>query len=399
MAAITGALLLGGAVVVTAGPDGGSNPREVPILAADRGGGGLPGAMDALRITALGRAMAELFELPAAGELGGPRKGLTAAQLIDFADGRVAFRRVFTEKEGLGPGFNERSCGACHGAPTIGGGGKDMGFGVFTMAPAEDPKDTIATQKYGVPGFTPPKAPDGSPRRRTPPLYGIGLLDAVPDAVLKGLADPDDRDKDGVRGLLNERGHPAGGVRPARFGHKSNEPNLLRFVGGALRGEMGITNRASRAQSTDRDKLADPEAPADYVARVDFFVRNLAPPGRGPIDAAAKAGEKVFTKLGCPSCHKAELGDVKGAYTDLLIHDMGEQDGDGLYDGKAGPTSWRTPALWGLRHKQRLLHDERAGSPAEALAFHGGEAEKAAEAYRALPAARKAELSAFLGSL
>ena len=162
---------------------------------------------------------------------------------------------------------------------------------------------------------------------------------------------------------------------------------------------MGITNRASRASGGDDDKVPDPEAPAGFVTAIDAFVRGLAPPPRAAHSAAAAAGEAVFVRLGCSGCHAPTLGDVGGAFTDLLVHDLGERDSDGLYDGKAGPTQWRTPALWGLRHRARYLHDERADTIDAVVAVHGGEASKANKAYFSAAQPDRDALAAFLKSL
>lgn len=393
VAAIVASTAAAGALTLT------TNEREVPIQQVDLdAANGYSAALESVRIGKLARSWDELMTMPPPGALGGPRTDLTWRALIDFADGRRAFRRTFTKTDGLGPGFNDTSCAGCHSHPNQGGAGKDLTAAVATVAPPDDPKDTVGTQKHRNDGK---KAPNlaNLPMRRTPALYGIGLLDAVPDKFLRALADPTDANKDGISGILNERGHPAGGLRPARFGHKANEPNLLRFIGAALMGEMGITNRASRARPRDQDRVADPEAPPGYVARVDAYVRGLAPPRRAPASAAAQRGELLFGTLGCTGCHRPELGVVQGAYTDLLIHDLGPAVSDGLYDGKAGPTSWRTPALWGLRFKRRYLHDERAATIDEVLAFHGGEAATASGRFRGLSATDRAAVTAFLRSL
>ncbi len=397
---VLAALVVAGVVSSSSAFTPTGNPREVPVQPVDQNASnGLVGAMDALRIGKLAASWDELRAMPRPGQLGGPRSDLGWRGLIDFADGRRAFRQVFEPAQGLGPGFNERACANCHSHPNTGGGGPDMGVSVATVAPPDDPRDTVGTQKYAIAGHKAQQIAATTPRRRTPPLYGIGLLDEVPDDALKAHADPNDRDKDGISGVLNERGHPAGGKRPARFGHKCNEPNLLRFIGAALFGEMGVTNRASRAAPKDKDKIKDPEAPVGYVARVDAFVRGLAPPPRGPIGPAERRGEKTFQVLGCTGCHKPRVGHVTGAYTDMLVHDLGTAVSDGLYDGKAGPTEWRTPALWGLRHRKKYLHDERAASLDTVLAFHGGEAAETAGRYRKLGKRDAADLKAFLDSL
>ncbi len=379
-------------------------PRMRPAgPAAGQAPVGLVGALARLRIFALARVWDELLTMPAPGTLGGPDTRLHWAHLIDFAEGRVAFRRAFTVEAGLGPTYNQVACSSCHTQPVLGGAGMGQADAIFVRAPDHDPNDTISPRKFSIPGVPlEPRGP-GKQLRRTPPLFGLGRLDAIPDADLQRYADPEDRDKDGVRGFLNTRHGRDGVARPARFGHKSNESNLLRFLAGALHNEMGVTNPMSRARPKDTDAVADPEASGRYVAALDAYVRGLAPPPRGAITPAVRAGEFIFAMVGCASCHRAQVGDVRtgvrGAYTDLLLHDLGPRLSDGLTDAKAGPTHWRTAPLWGLRHRSGLLHDARTTDVHEAIVLHGGEASGSVQRYKALQPAQRDKLLAFLASL
>jgi CxxC motif-containing protein (DUF1111 family) len=140
-------------------------------------------------------------------------------------------------------------------------------------------------------------------------------------------------------------------------------------------------------------------------------------PARRDVGArATDAGERHFERLGCDTCHRPELrtgdSDVAGLsdqlirpYTDLLLHDMGPALADGRPDGLASGSEWRTAPLWGIglvsvvnRHT-RFLHDGRARNLTEAILWHGGEAHRARERFRTLPARERRELVAFLESL
>ena len=374
--------------------------RGVPTPAALREPGeGIVRAMHDLRIFVLARVWNELLTMPAVGALGGPDSGLSWQQTLDFADGRMAFRRVFTVEDGLGPHFNQVACASCHMHPTLGGEGKGMDLRIHVRAPAHDANDTVSARMYAIAGAKLEDKGAGGQRRRTPPLFGLGRLDAIPDATLAALVDPDDRNQDGVRGKLNARANKNGVTGPARFGHKSNDLNLLRFHAGALQGEMGITNRLGRARAKDGDAVADPEVPDRFVVRIDGYVRGLAPPPALPATPARTRGRRTFAEIGCTGCHRERIGAVEGAYTDLLLHDVGAKLSDGLTDNKAGPADWRTAPLWGLRHRSAYLHDQRTTSLTEAITLHGGEAARSAAAFAALPARRRADLMGFLESL
>ena len=359
---------------------------------------GFPAAWSDLRIDAMARAWQPLWMAPRPGELGGPTVGLPWRTLVDFYDGRLAFERVFTAAEGLGPTYNDVSCVACHSHPAVGGGGRDMGQGITVHGPPWTGGDAMGLHKRAIPGHAKKQAAGKTARLRTPPLFGLGLLDTVPESARQALEDPQDTNGDGIRGVRASRSGD-GVDKPARFGQKSNDWDLRTFLAGAMVDEMGVTNTIRREPRGDADAIADPEAPRHFVLRVDAFVRNLAPPARGPITADVRAGEAVFARLNCVGCHRPQLGPVRGAYTDLLIHDMGPALDSGLKDGVATGAQWRTAPLWGIRHRARYLHDERAPSVAVALAMHQGEAAKPAAAFHALAQADRRLLLAFLGSL
>jgi len=262
--------------------------------------------------------------------------------------------------------------------------------------------------------------------RVAPAVIGLGLLEAVPDAMLLALADPDDADGDGISGRVNtltdRAGHPAIG----RFGWKANVPSLAEQSAGAANGDIGITTRLFPSQNcslAQADCLAaaaqaDPEMSDSFFERLVTYMRTLAVPRARPVDDAGfQAGLRTFTDLGCASCHMPTLKTGSDAplpelanqtfhpFTDLLLHDMGDGLADNRPDKSATGTEWRTTPLWGIgliprvNGHDRLLHDGRARGLAEAILWHGGEAEKAKEAFRTAPADERAALIAFLKSL
>ncbi|WP_425403284.1 di-heme oxidoredictase family protein [Hwanghaeella sp.] len=254
------------------------------------------------------------------------------------------------------------------------------------------------------------------------PIYGLGLLEAVPVDEIRSWADPDDRDGDGVSGRMNNVwGGSLETAVPGRFGWKANEPDLVQQTAAAFLGDIGITSnyfpehdcgagqevcRAADAQGPEVDRA---------VQLVAGYLRTIAPPARR--DAVSiRRGEALFDEAGCAKCHRPTLGLTASdkaylngvqvdAYTDLLLHDMGEGLADGRPDFEAIGREWRTPPLWGIglaetvHGRFALLHDGRARSLEEAILWHGGEGETAREAFRTMAVGDRAALVAFLKSL
>lgn len=276
-----------------------------------------------------------------------------------------------------------------------------------------------------APGM-PPLHPDAmlSPRL-APPMIGLGLLETVPEAQILALADPADADGDGIRGRPNSVWSAAAG-RPVlgRFGWKAGEPDLPRQVASAAALDLGLST-PPRPEPWGDCTPAQPAcraAPHGLAAgqRTELgpalfdlllhFTRHLAvPPRRDTAAPAVRRGEALFAALGCAACHNPRFtladGRAIAPYTDLLLHDMGEDLADGRPEWRAGGRDWRTPPLWGLgltravSGETALLHDGRARSALEAILWHGGEARPARERVVGLPAADRAALLAFLESL
>ncbi|HZI14240.1 MAG TPA: di-heme oxidoredictase family protein, partial [Myxococcus sp.] len=250
--------------------------------------------------------------------------------------------------------------------------------------------------------------------RVSPANYGLGLLEAIPEQTLLALADPEDANGDGVSGRPN---YVADDVdrkpRLGRFGWKANQPSVQQQVAHALFADMGLTTE------TLRDGPGEPELSREEMDVLVLYTRLVAVPKRRDWDAPqVLRGKAVFRAIGCASCHVAgplETGDVPGfpelsrqklfPYTDLLLHDMGEELADGRPDGLASGREWRTPPLWGIglvevvNGHTRFLHDGRARNLEEAVLWHGGEAAPARERYVRLPREDREALLSFLKSL
>jgi CxxC motif-containing protein (DUF1111 family) len=263
--------------------------------------------------------------------------------------------------------------------------------------------------------------------RIAPAVFGAGLLELVPEESVLALADPDDLDGDGVSG----RGHrvvdlSGGGDALGRFGWKAEQPSVRQQTAAALAGDIGITSPLFGEEDCPSVQVecaaaangGTPEIEAELFEHLVFYGMTLAVPiRRGWDDPEVLRGKWLFSEARCDRCHVAvhvtgsseafpELSQQAiRPYTDLLLHDMGAELDDGRAVGDASGREWRTPPLWGigLFHTVNghtfLLHDGRARGVAEAILWHGGEAEAARAAFTAMSAADRAALVRFVESL
>jgi CxxC motif-containing protein (DUF1111 family) len=400
-----------------------------------------------------------------------------------FNDNWVTAPASTTGRDGLGPLFNAQSCSSCHfrdgrAKPPEDGDDAERGLlfrlGVVGVDGIPTPHRVLGGQLQdqairGVPREgsvvitrteQPGEYDDGTPYsllaptyevldergepvddllvspRIAPPVFGVGLLEGVPAEDILALADPDDRDDDGVSGRANLVPDPAAPEADpvlGRFGWKAAVPSVEQQNAGAFAADIGITSSLRPEQPCTRLQPeclgapdgGDPELEDRKLDQVTFYTRTLAVPARRDAGATTTtAGQAAFADLGCTSCHVDELrtgpSDIAALdeqvirpYTDLLLHDLGEgladarPDGDVVEGPDTDPTGreWRTPPLWGIglvetvnRHT-RFLHDGRARSIEEAILWHGGEAERAQQAFLALDAETRAQLLEFLESL
>jgi CxxC motif-containing protein (DUF1111 family) len=244
--------------------------------------------------------------------------------------------------------------------------------------------------------------------RNTPPLYGMALIDAIPDAAI--LAGQSDRGN-GVKGRANIITVADGTTRVGRFGWKAQTASLETFVADAMLNEHGVTNPIFRHDAVPSSAgrcatLAKSKGLEDNGAQLKMlnaFVASLEPYASDAKPGSGHArGETKFEQIGCAACHtpsfKVSDREVR-LYSDLLLHDVGPALADGVVQGQALSGDWRTTPLWGLAQRKRLLHDGRARTPEEAVVAHDGEARHSSRAYLKLTAEEKSELLAFLLSL
>ena len=362
-----------------------------------------------------------------------PLDGLTAMETAAFARGDAEFSRRFAAASGLGPIFNNISCFSCHSGD---GRGRPENALIRIGTPDDDFLSGIGgpqIQNKALVGAEAEATPLGIPfsLRLPPPVFGVGLMDAIPDSVLLARADSADANGDGISGRANRvslpgyvTAAPAGApLLIGRFGRKAQVSNLLQQVVEAYHQDMGITssfrplenfNPRSSVPIETADHAADPEISDATVLAVVQYIRLLAPPAPGTPTPRREVGRAAFTEIGCSSCHTPTLRTGSHAiaalankdvalYSDLLLHDMGDGLADLRADGSASGREWRTTPLWGLRLMRQflngeafLLHDGRARSVESAILLHGGEAQRARDAFVALSAARRAALLDFV---
>jgi CxxC motif-containing protein (DUF1111 family) len=339
---------------------------------------------------------------------GTPVPGLSLAQLKSFDAGSALFARVWHPKDGLGRYFNATSCAQCHHNPLP--GGNEFAPSTF-VAHSMECKDVIGAHSCSklqlVHGAQTPETrtlPRQLAMRKPQSLFGLGMLEAVSDETLLRLAQVQETDPDGVRGMVGRTNDN----RIGRFGWKARFATIDDFVAAAFRVEFGMTSSLYPGKSTDGDKRV--EVPKKVLSQIADFTRYLAAPPvtqRGDVSR----GKALFAQMRCTACHVPSLptkpsavhplgGRNVYAYSDMLLHDMGEQLSDGISEGRAGPGQFRTPPLWGLNASgPPYLHDGRAKSLAEAIALHGGEAQASAERFRGLATEDVDALLRFLSSL
>jgi CxxC motif-containing protein (DUF1111 family) len=372
---------------------------------------------------------------------GQPLSGLSAAEVDRFERGRAAFEQVRSLETGLGPVFNDLACNRCHNRKGVGGagiqsaalagrleggvfdpllaqGGPFLASNTLMSEPAADVQRLVPRCKLGRGGEPTPRSANVVTRRRTTPLFGLGLVDATPEAVFVELAR---RQPAAIRGrVARVRGVGTGQLEMGKFGWKAQAPSLRQFAGLALLMELGVTSPEFSKEQVplgdpsllaDCDAAPDPEDDGAAVAGMTDFMRLLAPIVPIERGAEATAGDALFDRVGCSGCHVRVLTSGPGPiaslsartyapFSDFLLHDMGNL-GDGIAEGDAGPREMRTAPLWGahLTGSTRLLHDGRARSFEDAIERHDGQGAPASAGFHALQERERRQLIAFLMTL
>ncbi len=362
---------------------------------------------------------------------GDPLPRLTQAGLQLFDAGVAQFVEDEGIADGLGPVFNDTSCVRCHSGPAAGGSSTTLEtrFGAALVDGGFDPLTKFGGSLMQVKGIGPegtcdfvgetvPPQANVVAQRRAIPLFGLGLVDAVPETTFQFVAQVEAHSSPGQAGRVAVVYDIALGRNAVgRFGWKDQETSLHQFSGDAYLNEMGITNPEFPDENCPQGDCAllacNPEPGlnddgSDVKAFTDFMSL-LAPPPRAAFDSQAIAGKRVFSSVGCSNCHWAtfragrdsfaELSDVTfHPYSDFLLHDMGSL-GDGIAQADALGSEMRTAPLWGLSAETSFLHDGRATTLSEAILAHDGQGRRARDDFANLSAEDQAALVAFIGSL
>ncbi len=370
---------------------------------------------------------------------GDPLLSLSDALLSRFDIGKISFNEDITVEGGLGPIFNQTSCGSCHNNPVGGAGtqtvtrfgfiGKKGGFDPLaelggSLRQAEAISDECAE-------IIPPEANVIS-MRVTNSALAFGLVEAISDEDLLLNRDAQPEAQRGQAHMVSNFEDPTDELHVGRFGWKAQVASVLTFSSDASQNEMGLSNRFlpfDNAPNGDEDLLAncdtvaDPEDGPDadgfdFIDRVTDFQRFLAPPPQTP--RSGMTGEKVFNATGCNVCHTPVFTTGNDAetevplrnitirpYCDFLLHDMGIA-GDGIEQGAASGQQLKTPPLWGIAYRNPMWHDGRFSDGTfesrirDSIAEHGvfgSQGVPASEAFDALSTTQQASLIQFLGSL
>ncbi|WP_372859309.1 di-heme oxidoreductase family protein [Pseudomonas protegens] len=262
--------------------------------------------------------------------------------------------------------------------------------------------------------------------RIAPPMIGLGLLEAIDEADIHANATRQAANSRWVRGKVNRVWDESlGQTVTGRFGWKAGQPSLNQQNAHAFAGDMGLTSsQRLRDDCTERQSACrsaanggTPEVSDKILASILFYTRHLAVPMRRQVDdPQVLQGKALFHQAGCATCHVPSYvtGDAAEPelrrqkifpYTDLLLHDMGDELADGRSEYLADGNQWRTPPLWGIGltsqvngHTQ-FLHDGRARNLMEAIVWHGGEARGSRNAVLKFEQPEREALLAFLNSL
>ncbi|MEO8087176.1 MAG: di-heme oxidoredictase family protein [Bacteroidota bacterium] len=403
--------------------------------------------------------------------------GISEYDVALHGAGDAGFEQSFitapaTRNSGLGPAYNNVSCSNCHhndgiGIPTAGdaqssllirisvpgidghGGAMPVpGYGtqvqdkaVFGKLPEAKVNITYINHSYSFADgetyelrepfysltelYTPINGNYMLSPRLAPPVFGLGLLEAIPEADIIALADISDANHDGISGKPNYVWNPYKERKElGRFGLKLNTSSILVQVAAAYNNDIGITsyvfkNETSQGQPNQSDGINDdPEITDSILNAVKFYMQTLQVPARRNVtDAQVIKGKQIFKEAKCTSCHHADFTtEVNVAfpalsnqrihpYTDMLLHDMGPGLADNRPDFDADGNEWRTSPLWGVglfeavNYPAYYLHDGRARTLTEAIMWHGGEAQQSKEYVEQLSKADRDALIKFLRSL
>lgn len=369
-----------------------------------------------------------------------------------FEDNKFIFSERETIEDGLGPTYNDVGCVECHQSVDVGAFGQQMEFraghitnGAFVDAPGGQLIHARGTDSDVVEHIS--TAETVKAFRVTTSTIGDGFVEAIANQT---LSDNVAAQPLAQRGTLTQVPvtEANNALRFGRFGWKAQQASLLSFAGDAYLNEMGITNQfdgfggrsssaadagthenpASTAEGVINvtfpspfDPVADPEDDGDDVlAFADFMAATRAPGRQNPIPAAATRGDSLFNAVGCNVCHTRTLVTAApgtlingGAFTvpaalgnkiihpfsDFALHNIGTGDGIVQNAGQGSANQMRTAPLWGIRARNRLMHEGLNVTIFDAIQLHAGQATTARNNFNVLTAAQRNDLIAFVLSL
>lgn len=362
-----------------------------------------------------------------------PLKGVDTEWLTRFDEGDRLFDLPFREADGLGPLYIRQACSSCHDGAARGPGKVQRLVQVdadgVTPTPGQPalPFGSVV-RPFATNGAHPLEAPMRADvhvhTRAGIPVMGRGWLEAIADSELERVAAEQAQRTDGISGRINHviyksepnpetrfHQHQPGDLVIGRFGLKARQPTLDDFAADALQGDMGLTSplrphEVPNAEGVMDDARVGIDVSLEVMNALGDYVRLIAIPVR-----KETAGRAQFEAAGCATCHVPslrtradypipQLADADApVFSDLLLHDMGAELADGITDGEAGPSEWRTAPLIGIRFLTAFLHDGRTDDLEKAIRLHGGEATASVQAFDSLSAADRASLLAFVSSL
>ena len=352
-----------------------------------------------------------------------------------FNVGDELFSTVFREYDGLGPYYIRQACSSCHNGAVRGPGFAQKMAVVLADGFTPSPDQSLLKWGNTVKPFmtasaTTPLAPPMDPSvkvsiRLGMPLLGHGYMEAVDPAEIQRVASEQSMRADAIHGKINwvvyeSEPNPdtrfwnfkKGDVVIGRFGVKARQPTIDDFVADALQRDIGITSPLRPTEAPNPDNLTDDLKPgvdvtADHVNGVAIYVRLQAIPKRLVTDQ----GKMLFAQVGCAVCHQPTMrtradypikqlaGIDAPIYTDMLLHHWSNTFGDGVVDGQAESTQWRTAPLIGLRFNKVFLHDGSATSIEGAIVAHSGEASETRQRFTDLSPSDRKVLVDFVSAL
>ncbi|HJR06940.1 MAG TPA: di-heme oxidoredictase family protein [Pyrinomonadaceae bacterium] len=369
-----------------------------------------------------------------------------------FANDILVFEEVDKIPDGLGPVYNAQACSECHQNPVTGGisqitelrAGHQDGFGFFVDAPGGSLINDRAINA-SIQERVPSSAEPIRTFRTSLNVLGDGFVEAIDSNTIVAIANNQPNQSGGqIAGQVIQVPvlEAPGNVRVGRFGWKNQQASLLSFASDAYLNEQGITNRLNRVENTSLgrsvaafDTVPDntpcenipnticAEDPEDDISIFARFMRSTKAPPRDTAVAAtadSQAGQSLFNQIGCNICHvtsittapagtvinggafvvPAALGNkIIHPYSDFLLHDVGTGDGIVQNGGQSTANKLRTPPLWGVRTRDRLMHDGQTLTRTEAITRHAGEATFVINNFRSLSLTQRNQIATFLNSL